>query len=205
MLTRHPEWTAQQVKDALLGGVDPLPSLAGKTVTGGRLNVARAVNAGAAATAPIATTDTPTAVTSTTATLAATVDPAGADGALRFEYGPTPDLGTATAAQPVAGAVGATSLTQAIAGLAPGTTYYARAVLVGRRGRVRRRGRQLRDAARRRARRDRRGDAVGPYQRAPDGHVSPPAQPSATASSTARRPATGAAPRPAASRRPPAP
>ena len=100
MLSRHPEWTAQQVKDALVGSVDPLPSLAGKTVTGGRLNVARAVNAGAAATAPIATTDAPTAVTSTTATLAATVDPAGADGALRFEYGPTPDLGTATARSP---------------------------------------------------------------------------------------------------------
>ncbi len=136
VLSRHPEWTAQQLKDALLGSVDPLPSLAGKTVTGGRLNVARAVNAGAAATAPIVTTDSPTAVTSTSATLAATVDPAGADGALRFEYGPTPDLGTATAPQPVAAAAGAGSLAQPIAGLAPGTTYYARAVLATAAGEV---------------------------------------------------------------------
>ena len=135
VLSRHPEWTAQQVKDALLGSADPLPSLAGKTVTGGRLNVARAVNAGAAATAPIVTTDTPTAVTSTTATLAATVDPAGADGALRFEYGPTPDLviGTATAPQAVAAAA---TLTQPIQGLTPGTTYYARAVLATAAGEV---------------------------------------------------------------------
>jgi hypothetical protein len=129
VLSRHPEWTAQQVKDALIGSVDPLPSLTGKTVTGGRLNVARAVNAGAAATAPTVTTDAPTAVTSTTATLAATVDPAGADGALRFEYGPTPDLGTATAPLPVAGAAGATSPTQPIPAPAPGPTYYVRAVL----------------------------------------------------------------------------
>jgi subtilisin family serine protease len=39
----HPAWTAGQIKQALLDTVDPLPSLAGKTVTGGRLNAAAAV------------------------------------------------------------------------------------------------------------------------------------------------------------------
>jgi len=33
-----PEATAKQIRDAIFAGVDPLPSLAGKTVTGGRLN-----------------------------------------------------------------------------------------------------------------------------------------------------------------------
>jgi subtilisin family serine protease len=40
---RYPGSSAQQVRDALLGTVDPLPTLAGKTVTGGRLNLARAL------------------------------------------------------------------------------------------------------------------------------------------------------------------
>jgi subtilisin family serine protease len=39
----HPEWTYRQVIDRVLGTVDPLPALQGKTVTGGRLNAARAV------------------------------------------------------------------------------------------------------------------------------------------------------------------
>ena len=39
----HPEFTAAQVKVRLLESGDPLPSLQGKTVTGRRLNVAKAV------------------------------------------------------------------------------------------------------------------------------------------------------------------
>jgi subtilisin family serine protease/subtilisin-like proprotein convertase family protein len=38
----HPTWTVQQVKDQILGTVDPVASLAGKTVTGGRVNLYRA-------------------------------------------------------------------------------------------------------------------------------------------------------------------
>ena len=38
-----PRATVAQVKAAILGGVDPVPSLAGVTVTGGRLNAARAL------------------------------------------------------------------------------------------------------------------------------------------------------------------
>lgn len=37
----HPLATAAKVRAAVLGGVDPIPSLAGKTVTGGRLNLYR--------------------------------------------------------------------------------------------------------------------------------------------------------------------
>lgn len=36
-----PDATYQEIRDAILGGVDPLPSLNGLTVTGGRLNAAR--------------------------------------------------------------------------------------------------------------------------------------------------------------------
>jgi hypothetical protein len=41
----HPEWTYSEIKDQMLGTVDPIPSLVGKTATGGRLNVAKAVGA----------------------------------------------------------------------------------------------------------------------------------------------------------------
>jgi subtilisin family serine protease/subtilisin-like proprotein convertase family protein len=40
---QHPDWTYRQVIERVLGTVDRVPSLEGKTVTGGRLNAARAV------------------------------------------------------------------------------------------------------------------------------------------------------------------
>ena len=39
----HPNWTYSQIKDRILSTVDPLPSLAGITVSGGRVNAAAAV------------------------------------------------------------------------------------------------------------------------------------------------------------------
>ncbi|MFV2067055.1 MAG: tandem-95 repeat protein, partial [Pirellulales bacterium] len=39
----HPNWTAAQIKDRILSTVDPLPSLVGRTVAGGRLNAATSV------------------------------------------------------------------------------------------------------------------------------------------------------------------
>jgi hypothetical protein len=43
LLSLEPGWTAAQLKARILATVDPLPSLAGKTVTGGRLDAGRAV------------------------------------------------------------------------------------------------------------------------------------------------------------------
>jgi subtilisin family serine protease len=43
VLTQSPTWTAVQLKSAILTSVDPIPALAGRTVTGGRLNVDRAI------------------------------------------------------------------------------------------------------------------------------------------------------------------
>jgi subtilisin family serine protease len=51
MLAANPALTAVQVKQRLLAAVDRVPSLAGKTVSGGRLNAAKAL-APAVATAP---------------------------------------------------------------------------------------------------------------------------------------------------------
>lgn len=43
---QNPSLTAQEVKDKLLNSVDPVASLAGKTVTGGRLNAFQALDSG---------------------------------------------------------------------------------------------------------------------------------------------------------------
>src|SRR5262249_49959247 len=43
----HPTWTYRQVIDQVLNTVDLVPSLSGKTITGGRLNLARALGAAA--------------------------------------------------------------------------------------------------------------------------------------------------------------
>jgi subtilisin family serine protease len=40
---RHPDWNYKKVKEVLMSSVDPLPSLQGKTVTGGRLNILKAL------------------------------------------------------------------------------------------------------------------------------------------------------------------
>ena len=45
VLAKTPGLTTAQVKSAILNNTDPIPSLAGKTVTGGRLNAARALGA----------------------------------------------------------------------------------------------------------------------------------------------------------------
>jgi subtilisin family serine protease len=51
----HPSFTALQIKAALMTGVDPIPALAGKSVTGGRLNAAAALGVDPPAQAPVST------------------------------------------------------------------------------------------------------------------------------------------------------
>jgi subtilisin family serine protease len=41
--SNHPDWTYKKVKEVLLDNVDPVPALQGKTVTGGRLNILKAL------------------------------------------------------------------------------------------------------------------------------------------------------------------
>jgi subtilisin family serine protease len=62
-LSKFPQATVEQLRSALLGTVDPLPTLAGKTVTGGRLNVAKALGANAPATGPAKDTTPPSSFT----------------------------------------------------------------------------------------------------------------------------------------------
>ena len=60
-LARFPQASTDQVKAALMQSSDRLPSLTGKTVSGGRLNIARAIGATAPATRPSRDTTPPSA------------------------------------------------------------------------------------------------------------------------------------------------
>ena len=60
-LTKNPQATVDQVRAALLESVDPLPTLAGKTVTGGRLNIGGALGATSPSTGPAKDTTPPAA------------------------------------------------------------------------------------------------------------------------------------------------
>lgn len=55
LLGRDPTMTTAQLKAALMSSTDLLPALAGKTVSGGRLNLARALGASSAAPVPTQT------------------------------------------------------------------------------------------------------------------------------------------------------
>ena len=59
LASAHPDWTAAQIKEAILATVDVLPSLEGKVASGGRLNIGNAINYNPTAnsTAPEAPSD----------------------------------------------------------------------------------------------------------------------------------------------------
>lgn len=87
-----------------------------------------------AAPPPTVSSGAASGVTSTGATIAATVDPRGADTRVVIDYGPTTSYGTTTTAQSVAGTAGSTALRFVLRGLAPRTTYHYRARAVSASG-----------------------------------------------------------------------
>ncbi len=77
-----PDATLAQVRDAILGGVDPLPSLAGKMVTGGRLNAyntLRELVLQVAGSTPAAGSTVTAAPTAFTIDFSLPIDPASVD------------------------------------------------------------------------------------------------------------------------------
>lgn len=78
--------------------------------------------------APIVTTGSASGVTATGAVLAATVDPHAAPTVFVFEYGTTTTFGSLSAVDQAGGTAGPESVSLAVGGLAPGTTYVYRVV-----------------------------------------------------------------------------
>ena len=76
--------------------------------------------------APALSVSPPTAVTQTSATVNATINPNAAATTYSVNYGPTASYGTSTPAQPLAASTTASPVSVALAGLSPGTTYHYR-------------------------------------------------------------------------------
>jgi subtilisin family serine protease len=138
LLASNPSLTTADVKATLLNSVDPLAPLAGKTLTGGRLSVARALGApplpATDTTAPVQVTDLSVpSTTQETVTLAWTAT--GDDGAsgtayayeLRRSASPITEANWAAAipvtGEPAPGDAGAAQ-TVVLKFLLPSTTYY---------------------------------------------------------------------------------
>lgn len=119
-----PSLTPQGVKARVLAGVDLLSGLAGKTLTGGRLNARWAVEP-----LPGAVTGSVTALGPTTATLNAAVQPRLQATSAYFEYGTTTDYASgATQIQQVPADGVSHGVSTTISGLQPDTVYHFRIV-----------------------------------------------------------------------------
>jgi subtilisin family serine protease len=116
VLAQRPDLSAAGVRAALLDSADRLPALVGRTVSGGRLNVARAL--ALTARGPSARTGDAT-VAADTARLTGSVDGRGQASAWSVEYGATTAYGRTTAPENVDGS--ARTVAATLAGLAPGT------------------------------------------------------------------------------------
>jgi len=133
LLGRKPSLTVAQLRSVLLSTGDPVTALAGKTVTGRRLNLNNAVlspEATAPPPAPTAATQAASAISQTGATLNGVLNPSGSATSWQFEYGPTTAYGSATTLTAAGAANRTAPVSSAIGGLAPGTTYHYRLVAV---------------------------------------------------------------------------
>ena len=80
----------------------------------------------ATVSAPGATTDVPSDIGETSATLNGSVNPNGADTMVTFDYGPTSSYGATTLAQDIGGGTAAVPVNAPIASLLSGSTYHFR-------------------------------------------------------------------------------
>jgi subtilisin family serine protease len=135
LLALRPQATVGQVKAALLGGVDPVGSLAGRVASGGRLDVARAMSllTTPGAALPVVSAPAVGAVTPTGATVRGSVDGGGSAVTWWLETGRTTAYGTHVDGGAADGS-SAHAVSATLAGLAPSTLYHVRLVARGAAG-----------------------------------------------------------------------
>jgi thermitase len=126
-LALRPGLTVSQLRDVLLSSGDPRAALAGKTVTGRRLNARNALNP---PPSRVPTTGVASAITASGATLNGAVNPLGTATAFQFQLGTTTAYGMSTSVVSAGAGVGARAVSRPVSGLAPSTTYHYRAVWI---------------------------------------------------------------------------
>ena len=128
VLAAHPAASTAQLRTALLASADPRPGLAGRVVSGGRLNIAAAlVSVPPAAPGP-AVFSAAAAPQAGAVRLAGLVTPREGPAAYFFEYGPTPAYGSTTPTRPLAPALEPTEVSELVPAPAAGAALHYRLV-----------------------------------------------------------------------------
>src|SRR5438105_8321240 len=125
VLSAYPGSTYQQIADRILGSVDVVPSLAGKVGSGGRLNIARALEADTVGPGATSLTVSNTSRTSLSLTWTAPAEDGARGGPVSryaLSYAPA-GTGAWAAAPAPAPSVPGTQQTTTIAGLVPDSPY----------------------------------------------------------------------------------
>ena len=123
-LSLRPTATVAELRAALLETGDTAASLAGKTVTGKRLNALGTVGHGG----PLGVTGSATDVGGTGARLNATVNSIGSATSYRFEYGATDAYGSETTSKSAGSGTTPAAVDDTVTGLQPSTEYHFRVV-----------------------------------------------------------------------------
>ncbi|MDQ6811666.1 MAG: S8 family serine peptidase [Actinomycetota bacterium] len=136
ILSVSPSLSATELKADILEHVDPLPALAGKVSTGGRLNVCNAIPSCAAGSAPSVTTGAASSIARSSATLNGAVNPNDQTVSdCRFDYGTSASYGSSVpcASLPASGD-SAVAVSASVENLSPNTAYHFRLVATSRAG-----------------------------------------------------------------------
>lgn len=129
VLAAQPVASTAQLRGALLAGVKPLPSLAGRTVTGGRLDAQGALLAiPPAAPGPGVSGGPPVDIGESVARITGSVVPRGQRTAWYFEWGTTPAYGAQTPTRRLGSANGAQPVSDALTRLTRNKRYHYRLV-----------------------------------------------------------------------------
>src|SRR6202035_3951641 len=130
ILSVKPSYSPTELKADILEHVDKVPALEGKVITGGRLDVCKAMPGCHLAIQSIVLTNPASSITQTSATLNATVNPErAAVSDCNFEDASSPSYGTSVPCASLPGAGESSVEVSAIVGsLSPNSTYHFRIV-----------------------------------------------------------------------------
>ncbi|MGD9695536.1 MAG: S8 family serine peptidase [Thermoleophilia bacterium] len=120
--------STSQVRGALLAGIDPLPALAGRVATGGRLNARRGLDAVPAQGAAPAVAIDDIARTGDAVTVTGSVDPRGGLTTWWVEYGSTTDYGAQGTVRRAGAGDGPVAVRATLPAPPQGATLHARIV-----------------------------------------------------------------------------
>jgi thermitase len=130
ILSVKPSLSASELRADILENVDKLPTLEGKVITGGRLDVCKAMPGCTGGTQPTAVTNAASSITQTSATLNASVNPNDRTVTdCHFEYGPSEAYGSSAPCASLPGSGHSAVAVSALTGsLSANSAYHFRIV-----------------------------------------------------------------------------